>query len=594
MISWLMPKRQAIVNQDSYFEPFAHRTRAGIDINEDIALGFSTVFLCTRIICEPIAGLPILTYERDDDGGRAEVDPGTLAAQDAIAFPNDEITAYTFRESRTMHQVNWGGGFAELVRDSRGDVVEMWPIHPSRVKPGRAGSGYDYAVLNNDGTTIGMQRDEILHVCGPLSDDGIWSKGIITHARETVGGAVAMDRHAWAYLGSGGQPKGIFKSPGLRSPEDKREFRKQWKEIHGNPEQCEVVIAHKDSDYIPIQIPNDDHQFLQSRMSNRKIICELYRVPTYMIGDRVLGASIEAMSAEFVMNTLFPWIRKWEEQLGLKLLNRERRRRFFFEHDFTAMLRGNVADRMNGYRVQITTGVRTINECRRLENLPGIGPAGDIHYIPANMFTADQMLHGNPSAGGMAGPGSDHTGAPADNPLDHEPMMDARRPKAIHNQPNVRAGYNPDQPMDDHGRFGENDGDEATQSARDDEDDATQAARDDEDEATKLNREKEDAEREASRDEEEKKSTKNIKGEKSKIRRLRTSDPLKMSATRRSGNALTIFVKWKMLLGKIATKKSRPQLNLPTKRSMRVAKSPEHRNPSWIGCKISKGKSSTN
>lgn len=427
MISWLMPRHRAIVNQDSYFEPFAHRTRAGIDINEDVALTFSTVFLCTRIICEPIAGLPIIAYEYEDDGDRKPVLPGTLAAQEVLAFPNEEMTAYGFRESRTQHQINWGGGFAELVRDRAGDVRELWPIHPSRVRPGK--DGYAYAVRNDDGTYVGMRADEILHVCGPLSDDGIWSRGIISHARETVGGALAMDRHAWAYLGSGGQPKGIFKSPGLRSPEDKREFRKQWKEIHSNPDECEVVIAHKDSDYIPIQIPNDDHQFLASRLSNRKIICELYRVPTYMIGDRVLGASIEAQSSEFIMNTLAPWVYKWDQHLGMKLLNREQRKRYFFEHDFTAMLRGNVADRMNGYRVQITTGVRTINECRRLENLPGIGPAGDIHYIPANMFTADQMLHGNPSAG--AGPGSDQTGAPADNPLDHEPTMDARHDAAM-------------------------------------------------------------------------------------------------------------------------------------------------------------------
>lgn len=424
MLSMFVPSRRhaMVVDEDFYFQPVPSRTKAGVDINEQIALTFSTVFLCTRIIAEPIAGLPIRCYERKEDGDRVLAKDGAVPALDLLAFsPNPDMTAYTFRESRTMHQTNWGGGFAEIARDSRGRVAELWPIHPSRIGPPRdADSKFAYEVKNDDGSKVGMYRDEVLHICGTLSDDGLWGRGIIQNARETIGGGLATDRRGWAYFGSGAQPKGVLSTPGLKTADDKRAFRRQWKEVHGSPDSCEVAIVPKESTYTPVFITNADSQFLESRIFNRKVICELYRVPTYMIGERATGTNVESMGAEFIMYTLYPWIRKQEEQFNFKLLDVKQRRTHFFEHDFSSLLRGDVIVRMNAYRVGITTGVFTINHCRRMENLPGIGAAGDVNYVPANMLTAEQMMEGDT---GAKGPGSDHSGAPADNPLDHEPKM---------------------------------------------------------------------------------------------------------------------------------------------------------------------------
>jgi len=428
MLSLMIPRRRAVnIDDDRMWSDFRGGTKtiAGVHVSEDAALAFSTVFLCTRIISEPIGTLPIREYERKDGDDRSEVKGSNVAMLLNFA-PNEDMTASVFRESRTAQQLNWsGGGFAEIVRHRRtGEVVEMWPIHASRVEPDKTGK-FAYAVRGPDGEVIGMRRDEMLHVPGTLSDDGIWSKGIIQYARETIGGALATDQHGWQYFGSGAQPKGVVMTPGLKQREDRRDFRKEWKELHGSPDSSEVVILPKESSYTPITVSNQDNQFIESREFNRKVICELYRVPLYMISERIpAGANLEAQGADFIMYTLFPWVKKWEEQLNRKLLPREKWGTHFFEHDFSSLLRGDLQTRMNSYRVGISTGVFTINHCLRLENLPGIGPAGDVHYVPANLATAGQMEHGNPTlvpGGAKRPPGSDHTGSPADNPLDHDP-----------------------------------------------------------------------------------------------------------------------------------------------------------------------------
>ncbi len=418
MLSWLMPmtRKANVFDDDRYWSGPAstQRTRAGVAVNEEVALTYSTVFLCTRILAEPTASMPLCLYREAKDGDREKVD---LPASRVIENPNEEMSAGPFREGRTMHQVNWGQGFSEIVRSARGEPLELWPIHPSRVTPSKE-PGFPYAVRNADNTVSLLRREEMLHIPGTLSEDGIWGRSIIRQAAEDIGFGLGIERHAGAYFGSGGQPKGVVIAPGLKKAEHRQQFRRDWKEIHSSPESSEVAILdNKDSSYIPITMSNNDRQFLESRAFSSKQIGNWYRVAQYWLGDSLPGSALEHVSALFIAYTLYPWLHRWEEQLGLKLLTREQRVTHYFEHDLSSLLRGDIAARMNAYRIGITTGVYTINACRRMENLNGIGPDGDVAYVPANMMTAEAMARGESSM--ARGPGSDHTGAPADSPLDH-------------------------------------------------------------------------------------------------------------------------------------------------------------------------------
>lgn len=432
MLDLILPQRAITVSGDrgwSVAGLLGGRTRAGVNVDENNALTHPAVGLCTRIIVEAIGNMPIVCYERDADGHRkiaadAPTELLTLA-------PNEEMTAAPFRERLTMHQVNWDkGGFSEIVRDRRGNAVELWPIHPTRIRanvdPKNAGQ-FPYVVRNDDNVEIGMRRDEVLHCCGMMSEDGVWSRGVIANYRETIGGMIAVNRHGWAYWGSGAQPKGVFTTPGLKTIEDKRAFRKHWKEVHGSPDSAEIVIAPKDSGYVPFTVSNEDNQYLGTRQFNDKTAGQMYRVEVSFIDGTADRENTERRSVGLIMYTLNPWCVKQEQQYGMKLLRRDQWRTHFFEHDFSSLLRGDIQTRMNAYRVGLSTGLYSVNDICRLEGLPGVGPDGDKHYVPANMFTIEAMASGSTANGphgpGSKGPGSDHSGAPGDSPLDHEPAM---------------------------------------------------------------------------------------------------------------------------------------------------------------------------
>ena len=106
----------------------------------------------------------------------------------------------------------------------------------------------------------------MLHFPGVFPEDGIWGKGVIRYARESIGFGLATERHGSAYFGGGAQPKGVMTMPGMKDAEARRAYRREWKEVHGSPESAEIAIIPVDAKYTAITIPNDDSQFLQTRV----------------------------------------------------------------------------------------------------------------------------------------------------------------------------------------------------------------------------------------------------------------------------------------------------------------------------------------
>lgn len=418
MLSLLFgPARHTSAQQTSWWPVTSRQTRAQVPVDEDVAQNYSAVWAATRILAEPLGFMPLRLYRRLADDTRKEARDHPLYRV-MRRSPNPTMTANVFRESRTGHQVNWGNAFAEIERDPRTEMpVALWPIHPSRVKApkpqDRVPPGTAYLVRNDDGSSTAMMPDEVLHVPGALSEDGIWGQGVISRARESVGFGLALERHGATYFGGGAMPRAVVYGPGMRDPEQRRMFRQEWREIHGNPDSTDVAILPVESKLEKLTIPNEDSQFLETRKFHVAEIARWYGVPTHRLAE-AMGASsytVEQMGIEFVTYSLMPWTTRWEEQCNLKLLSEDERDEYTFGFDFSVLMKGDVGARMNAWRVAVASGIMTLNEVRRRENLASIGEPGDMNLIPLNMTTAEDMLEGDVDPADQA-----QASAPQDDP----------------------------------------------------------------------------------------------------------------------------------------------------------------------------------
>jgi HK97 family phage portal protein len=359
---------------------------AGVSVTPWTALNYSAVFAAVRIISEAVSSLPLHLYERLPNGGkrRASGTPLYSLVHDA---PNDEMGSLQWREASMAHLLLWGNCYSEIVRDLEGNAVELWPLDPSQVKPTRTANG---DLFYDVGGKVALPRENVLHVSG-LSFDGISGISPIAQARQSIGLALAIEQFGAGFFGRGARPGGILTFPGQLSSEARANLRRSFEDLHsGSGNSHRVALLEQGLKWESIGVPPDDSQFLQSREFQVIEICRWFNLPPHKLKElaKMNYNSLEQMNVEFLTDTLRPWLVRWEQQLNRKLLRRQDRERFFFEHAVEGILRGDLQSRYTSYSIARNWGWLSVNEIREKENLNPVD-GGDTYLTPQNMAPAN-------------------------------------------------------------------------------------------------------------------------------------------------------------------------------------------------------------
>lgn len=358
-------------------------TDSGVSVTPDTALTYSAVYAAVRCIAESVSSLPLNYYERLSTGGKAHAKANPLHTL-LHDEPNPEMTSYQWREASMAHLLLWGNSYSEIVRDLEGNVVELWPIDPTIVTPRRTDSGELYYDLNRGKTFITAAN--MLHIPG-LSFDGVSGMSPISLARQSIGLSMAIEQFGAGYFGRGARPGGVLTFPGQLSPEARQNLRRSFEELHaGGANSHRVALLEAGLKWEAIGVPPDDSQFLQSREFQIIEVARWFNLPPNKLKDlsKTSYNSLEQMEISFVVDTLRPWLVRWEQQLNRKIIRPKDKGSFFFEFNVDGKLRGEIASRYQSYSVARNWGWLSVNEIREKENMNPI-EGGDVYMQPMNM-----------------------------------------------------------------------------------------------------------------------------------------------------------------------------------------------------------------
>ena len=401
-------------------------TDSGVSVTPDTALTYSAVYAAVRCIAESVSSLPLNYYERLPAGGKmhAKANPLHHLLHDE---PNPEMTSLQWREASMAHLLLHGNSYTEIVRDLEGNAVELWPIDPTMVAPKRTDSGELYYELNRGKNFI--TANNMLHIPG-LSFDGISGVSPITLARQSLGLSMAIEQFGAGYFGRGARPGGVLTFPGQLSPEARQNLRRSFEELHaGGANSHRVALLEAGLKWEAIGVPPDDSQFLQSREFQIIEVARWFNLPPNKLKDlsKTSYNSLEQMEISFVVDTLRPWLVRWEQQLNRKLIRPKDRGSYFFEHNVDGMLRGDQASRYTAYSVGRNWGWLSVNEIREKENMNPID-GGDVYMQPMNM----QAINTAPTAAPATDPSLVAVPTPPTLPNPPPPTLPATTPTRSH------------------------------------------------------------------------------------------------------------------------------------------------------------------
>lgn len=371
---------------------------SGKTVTERSAMQMTAVYSCVRILAEAIAGLPLHVYRYNSDGGKEKAIDHSLylILHDE---PNPEMSSFVFRETLMTHLLLWGNAYAQIIRNSKGEVVALYPLMPNKMSVDRDENGqlyYQYLrsidEVGGKNETVILKPTDVLHIPG-LGFDGLVGYSPIAMAKNAIGLAIATEEYGAKFFANGAAPSGVLEHPG--TIKDPQRVREAWQsQFGGSQNSGKIAVLEEGMKYTPISISPEQAQFLETRKFQINEIARIFRVPPHMVGDleKSSFSNIEQQSLEFVKYTLDPWVIRWEQSIMRTLLTPEEKKSYFVKFNLEGLLRGDYQSRMNGYATARQNGWMSANDIRELENLDRI-PAeagGDLYLINGNMLPLQQ------------------------------------------------------------------------------------------------------------------------------------------------------------------------------------------------------------
>ncbi|WP_147564938.1 phage portal protein [Clostridium tyrobutyricum] len=357
----------------------------------ETTMSFSAVFACNRVLSETLASCPILIYEKDSEGNRKQI---TDAAEYGVLHyaPNAEMTPCQFKEFG-MSNINLGGNMiAQKVFNLHGELLELRPISWERVRIDidKSSGRLLYFI---DGKQEPKTRDEILHIPG-LTLDGYIGITPLSYAALTIDIGLSQDKFESNFYHNRASTSGIFQYPNELGDEAFQRLKKDiTKNYTGLSNAGVPMILEGGGQFKEITMKLTDAQFIESKRFRIEDVCRVFRVPLHLVQDlsRSTNNNIEHQSLEFIMYTMLPWFKRWEENLNLQLLSPEsRRKNRYFEFNISGLLRGDIKSRYEAYAQGRQWGWLSVNDIRRLENMNPI-ENGDRYLEPLNMSEAGKQ-----------------------------------------------------------------------------------------------------------------------------------------------------------------------------------------------------------
>ena len=351
-------------------------TASGATISESNAETLSSVYACVGFLSDQIAQVRCsLVDVRTKEPAYGDL---YTALHD---LANPEMTAFDFRQTMTRWLLLWGNAYAQVIRNSSGQVVQLWPLRSDAMTIGRTDSGrlrYDYVTSDGKKTTWLFNGDyPPIHHWRINALDGINGRSPIRLLRESLGLTKAAEEFGARWFGSGSRPSGVLTSEQKLTADGAKRMRDDWERLHAGVDQAhKVAVLEQGLKFQPITVPPEDAQFLETRNFQIEEVARIYRIPPYAIGhtknSTSWGTGIESQKNGLVTFTLDPHLEQIAQASRRDFLGRKGFEQYDIVHDTTRLQRSDLATRMSAYSTGLNSGVYRVNECRAMEGLPAI------------------------------------------------------------------------------------------------------------------------------------------------------------------------------------------------------------------------------
>jgi HK97 family phage portal protein len=371
-------------------------TSAGITVDENKALGLSTIWSIIERISSTMGVFPLKIYETNNLNQNEIVKQHPLSKLLTVS-PNNYMTAFDWRYIMMSNELLYGAGISEIEFDCHGFPKALHPIATNKVEPVFKDYKLTYKITPDTGKPRILQPHQVLVFRFWPEINGSWKSPIKIH-KETIGSALAVRNFGSMIFGSGCNPAGIIK--GIRqglSEDAKKTLLERFQGYAGLGSSHKLMMLEQGEDFERVGLPPEDAQYLETRKFDVEEISRIYNVPLFLLNAMTQstswGSGLETLSKTFISFVMMPHVLRWEQEINKKLISVDNENQYV-KFNMSGMLRSNDTDRWNAYRQASYLGVLSIDEIRQLEELNELpNGEGKTRLVPVNMTPLTKAIN---------------------------------------------------------------------------------------------------------------------------------------------------------------------------------------------------------
>ena len=366
------------------------RSDAGQVVTPASALSLTVLQNCVTLLSESIAQLPIELYERSGDDRKPAVDHPLYSI---LKYePNPWQTPFEYQEQSQVAAGLRGNSYSFIDRDQDGVIQGLYPLDNEAVTVMK---GSDLMPVYQVYGSEPMPKRLVHHVRWMSTNGYTGLSPVLLHAN-AIGHAQAIQQYAGKSFMNGTALSGVIErpkeSPALKDQASVDRITDGWNaKFGGSGNAKKVALLQEGMTFKPLSMTNVDAALIDALRLSALDIARIYKIPAHMVNE-LEGATfsnIEHQSLQFVIYTLLPWVKRHEQAKTRDLLLPSERKQYFIEYNLAGLLRGDQSSRYAAYAVGRQWGWLSINDIRRLENMPPVN-GGDIYLSPMNMVDASK------------------------------------------------------------------------------------------------------------------------------------------------------------------------------------------------------------
>lgn len=360
------------------------------DVNAETALRLSAAWACVNMRAETAGTLPLNLR----DGDKKVLNRHPL--HNIIhRSPNADMTAAEYW-SMAIANIDLHGNFVSIIeRGSQNKVVALTPVEFNKVsvQQNKSGTRKEWKIGPDT-----FKDEDILHLRG-FAVEGEWGVPRLDIGRQILAAQLQANRSAQLAFKQGLKVGGFLLNEGKRDYTDEEQKAiaarlNFFSQGENQGKWMQLVKGMKPVAGTEFSVKPAEAQLLESRYFGIEEICRLFNVPPPLIGHTSKASSwassLENLNLHFITYSLAPTLIRIEQRIEKKLLTPyDLAEGVQAKFSMQGLLRGDTKTRQAFYASGLQNGYLCQNEVRDLEDMPGIGPEGDVYRVQLNMAGSD-------------------------------------------------------------------------------------------------------------------------------------------------------------------------------------------------------------